>query len=117
MALKLHDTDPYSSRIRTYPEVPCFKTRDVSSECRERIRSDSDLARDTENPMFGYVIETRRVKTWKCSYTCRFAANSGVPYTTSRSSCVFFSSLLKMIVFSTVRIVSLGILVPEIPRY
>ena len=35
VALKLHDTDPYSSRIRTYPEVPCFKTRDVSSECRE----------------------------------------------------------------------------------
>ena len=69
---------------------------------RNRIRSDSDLTRDTENPMFRFVIETRRVKTQKFSYTCRFAANNGVPYATSRSSCAFFSSLLKIIVFSTI---------------
>ena len=52
---------------------------------RNRIRSDSDLNRDTESPMSGYVIKTRRVKTRKCSYTCRFAGNNGLPYTTSPS--------------------------------
>ena len=26
--LKFHDTDPYSSRIQTYPDVPCSKTCD-----------------------------------------------------------------------------------------
>ena len=33
--LKSYDTDPYSSRIRTYPDVPCSKTCDVSTECQE----------------------------------------------------------------------------------
>ena len=35
VVLKSHDTDPYSSRIRTYPDVPCSQTREVSTACQE----------------------------------------------------------------------------------
>ena len=107
--LKSYDTDPYSSRIQTYPDVPC------SVYCvRNFICSDSDLTRGMENPMSGYLIETRRVETRKFPYTFRFAANNGVPYTSARSVKLrlFFVSFLK-IVFSTLRTVSLGILVPK----
>ena len=33
--LNSRDTDPYSPRILTYPDVPCSKTRDVSTACQE----------------------------------------------------------------------------------
>ena len=64
--------------------------------------------------MSGYLIETRRVETRKFPYTFRFAANNGVPYTSARSVKLrlFFRVFLK-IVFSTLRTVSLGILVPK----
>ena len=96
---------------RTY-RVPRHATCPPS--VRNFIRSDSDLTRGMENPMSGYLIETRRVETRKFPYTFRFAANNGVPYTSARSVKLrlFFVSFLK-IVFSTLRTVSLGILVPK----
>ena len=80
---------------------------------RNFLRSNSDLTRRMENPMSGYVIETRRVETWKFPYTFRFAANNGVPYTSSRSVKLSFFRVFLKIVFSTVRTVSLSILVPK----
>ena len=96
---------------RTY-RVPRHATCPPS--VRNFIRSDSDLTRGMENPMSGYLIETRRVETRKFPYTFRFAANNGVPYTSARSVKLrlFFRLFLK-IVFSTLRTVSLGILVPK----
>ena len=112
--LKSYDTDPYSSRIRTYPDVPCSKTRDVSTECQELYSFRFGL-----NPWHGksdvrIPIETRRVETRKFPYAFRFVANNGVPYTSARSVKLrlFFRVFLK-IVFSTLRTVSLGILVPK----
>ena len=56
--------------------------------------------------MSGYIIETRRVETWKFPYTFRFATNNNVRYTSVQP---FFSCL------STVaRIVSVGVLVPKL---
>ena len=83
---------------------------------RNRIRSDSDLTRVMGNPMSGYVIDTRRVETWKFPY--RFAANNNVPYTSARSVNLRLSfRVFLQNVFSTVlRIVSLSVR-PEIPRY
>ena len=34
--LKFHDTDPYSSRIQTYPDVPCSKTCDGLNPWHEK---------------------------------------------------------------------------------
>ena len=64
--------------------------------------------------MSGYVIETRRVETRKFPYTFRFAENNGVPSTSTRSVKLrlSFRAFLK-IVFSTVRTVSLGSVVPK----
>ena len=62
---------------RTY-RVPRHAT--CPPRVRNRICSDSDLTRAMENPMSGYVIDTRRVETWKFPYTFRFAANN-VRYT------------------------------------
>ena len=108
--LKFHDTDPYSSRIQTYPDVPCSKT------C------------DGLNPISGYVIETRRMETRKFPYTFRFAANNGVPYTSARSVklCLskklsfppceqFHSAFLSR--NSTVLDESICILEPDFPRH
>ena len=105
--LKSHDTDLYSSyrvpRHATYPP-----------SVRNCIRSDSDLTCGMENPLSGYVIETRRVETRKFPYTFRFAANNGVPYTSARSVKLGLSfSVFLKIVFSTLRTVSLGILFPK----
>ena len=62
---------------------------------RNRIRSDSDLTRDLEIPMSGYVIETRRVETWKFTYAFRFAANNNIPYIRAHGlskTCLFHCS-------------------------
>ena len=85
---------------------------------RNRIRSDSDLTRVMGNPMSGYVIDTRRVETWKFPYTFRFAANNNVPYTSARSVNLrlSFRVFLKIVFSTVVRIVSLSVR-PEIPRY
>ena len=105
--LKSHDTDLYSSyrvpRHATYPP-----------SVRNCIRTDSDLTCGMENPLSGYVIETRRVETRKFPYTFRFAANNGVPYTSARSVKLGLSfRVFLKIVFSTLRTVSLGILFPK----
>ena len=67
---------------RTY-RVPRHAT--CPPRVRNRIRSDSDLTRVMGNPMSGYVIDTRRVETWKFPYTFRFAANNNVPHTSAWS--------------------------------
>ena len=81
---------------------------------RNRIRSDSDLVRDMENPMSGYVIDTRRVETRNFPYTFRFASNN-VPYTSARSVNLrlSFRVFLKIVFSTVVKIVSLGVLVPK----
>ena len=133
MVLKSHDTDPYSSRIRTYPDVPGSQTRDVSTACQEPYSFRFGLNPCHGNPMSGYVIDTRRVETWKFPYTFRFAANSNVPYTSTRSVNLrlFFSCLSKNCLFhcsknsftkcssrnSAVLDESICTLEPDFPRY
>ena len=81
---------------------------------RNRIRSDSDLTRVMENPITGYVIDTRRVETWKFPYTFRFPANN-VGYTSAWSVNLrlSFRVFLKTVFSTVIRIVSLGVLVPK----
>ena len=64
--------------------------------------------------MSGYVIDTRRVETWKFPYTFRFAANN-VRYTSAWSVNLrlSFRVFLKTVFSTVVRIVSLGVLVPK----
>ena len=64
--------------------------------------------------MSGYVIDTRRVETWKFPYTFRFAANN-VRYTSAWSVNLHlsFRVFLKTVFSTVVRIVSLGVLVPK----
>ena len=68
--------------------------------------------------MSGYVIDTRRVETWKFPYTFGFAANSNVPHTSawSVSLRLSFRVFLKIVFSTIVRIVSLSVR-PEIPWY
>ena len=62
MVLKLYDTDPYFSKIRTYRDVP--RSRNVTCTLGDRIRicSDSDFFRSMENQISGHVIDTQRTK-------------------------------------------------------
>ena len=85
---------------------------------RNRICSDSDLTRVIGNLMSGYVIDTRRVETWKFPYTFRFATNNNVPHTSAWSVNLrlSFRVFLKIVFSTVVRIVSLSVR-PEIPRY
>ena len=115
---------------RTY-HVPRHAT--CPPRVRNRIRSDSDLTRVMGNPMSGYVIDTRRVETWKFPYTFRFAENNNVPYPSAWSVNLrlFFSCLSKNCLFhcsknsftkcssrnSTVLDESICTLEPDFPRY
>ena len=57
VVLKLYDTHPYFSKIRTYREVP--RSRHVTCTLGGRIRicSDSDFFRGMENQISGHVID------------------------------------------------------------
>ena len=79
MARKSHDTDPYSLRIRANPEVSCSMKRTCTPRVRNRIFPDSDFFRGKENPISGHLLETRRVKARKLSYSSRFTTNNAVP--------------------------------------
>ena len=81
VVLKLYDTDPYFSKIRTYREVP--RSRHVTCTLGGRIRicSDSDFFRGMENQISGHVIDTQRTKVMIFIYSPRFAENTDVPHT------------------------------------
>ena len=81
VVLKLYDTDPYFSKIRTYREVP--RSRHVTCTLGGRIRicSDSDFFRGMENQISGHVIDTQRTKVMIFIYSPRFAENTDVPRT------------------------------------
>ena len=107
--LKSYDTDPYSSRIRTYPDVPCSKTCDVSTECQELYSFQFVL-----NPWHRKSDVRMSLKrgVWRPG---NFLILSDLPQIMAyrirargQSNCVFLK-----IVFSTVRTVSLSILVPK----
>ena len=104
--------------LREYRQTRTYRVPRCTT-CPLRVRtsicSESDLTRDMENPMSGYIIETRRAMTRKFSYTFRFAANYNVPYTSTQSVslCLSFHVFLKIVFSTVVRIVSLGVLVPK----
>ena len=81
VVLKLYDTDPYFSKIRTYREVP--RSRHVTCTLGGWIRicSDSDVFRGMENQISGHVIDTQRTKVMIFIYSPRFAENTDVPHT------------------------------------
>ena len=81
VVLKLYDTDPYFSKIRTYREVP--RSRHVTCTLGGRIRicSDSDFFRGMENQISGHVIDTQRTKVMIFIYSPRFAENTDAPRT------------------------------------
>ena len=63
---------------------------------RNRIFPDSNFFRGKENPVSGHLLETRRVKARKLSYSSRFATNNGVPpaSTTSQVEHFYFHPVL-----------------------
>ena len=63
-------------QIREY-HVPWNAT--CPPRVRNRIFPDSDFFRGKENRVSGHLLETRRVKTRKLSYSSRFVTNNDVP--------------------------------------
>ena len=94
--LKSHDTDLYSSRTRTYPDVPCSKTCDVFTECQELYsfqfrlkirRQDTSLKRGVWRPgNFLILSDLPQIMAY------RIRARG-------QSNCVFLSCLSKNCLF------------------